>query len=161
MDGRSARAAVPHGRTHGPHAHCVTASAGQKLDDMELCSYLQDTAGSWSLVFDLSMTHDRFGSSSHVQQKGMLCHNKDIDAPLCLAAQRKINNYRQQYDDNQNISFLPANVSTSTRMHCEFLRLLFLQAHWETESHLLLMECHRNTTTRTRFVSSSRHSTSC
>ncbi len=42
---------------------------------------------------------------------------------------------RQQYADNQNISFLPAIVSTSTRMHGEFLRLLFLQAHRETEAH--------------------------
>ncbi len=50
--------------------------------------------------------------------------------------QRKIAAYCQQYDDNQNISFLPAIVSTSTRMHSEFLRLLFLQAHWETEAHL-------------------------
>jgi hypothetical protein len=39
----------------------------------------------------------------------------DLDAPLRLAAQRKINSYRQQYADNQNISFLPAIVSTSTR----------------------------------------------
>ena len=35
---------------------------------------------------------------------------------------RKIDNYRQQYADNQNISFLSAIVSTSTRMHGEFLR---------------------------------------
>jgi hypothetical protein len=52
-----------------------------------------------------------------------------------LAAQRKINNYRQQYADNQNISFLPAIVSTPTRMHGEFLRLLFLLAHRGTEAH--------------------------
>ena len=45
----------------------------------------------------------------------------------------KIAAYQQQYADNQNISFLPAIVSTSTRMHGEFLRLLFLQAHRETE----------------------------
>jgi hypothetical protein len=51
------------------------------------------------------------------------------------AAQRKINAYRQQYADNQNISFLPAIVSTSCRMHGEFLRLLFPQAHLETEAH--------------------------
>ena len=57
-----------------------------------------------------------------------------LDAPLRLAAQRKIISYRQQYADNQNISFLPAIVSTSTRMHGEFLRLLFLQAHRETEA---------------------------
>jgi hypothetical protein len=54
---------------------------------------------------------------------------------LHLAAQRKINNYRQQYADKQNISFLPAPVSTSTRMHGEFLRLLFLKAHQQTEAH--------------------------
>jgi hypothetical protein len=52
-----------------------------------------------------------------------------------LAAQRKINSYRQQYTDNQDISFLPVIVSTSTRMHGEFLRLLFLQAHRETEPY--------------------------
>jgi hypothetical protein len=58
-----------------------------------------------------------------------------IDAPLRIAAQRKIAAYQQQYADNQNISFLPAIVSTSTRIHGEFLRLLFLQAHRETEAH--------------------------
>jgi hypothetical protein len=60
---------------------------------------------------------------------------QDLDAPLRIAAQRKITAYQQQYADNQNISFLPAIVSTSTRMHGEFLRLLFLQAHQETEAH--------------------------
>ena len=49
---------------------------------------------------------------------------------------RKIAAYRQQYADNQNISFLPTIVSTLTRMHGEFLRLLFLQAHRETEAHI-------------------------
>ena len=60
---------------------------------------------------------------------------QDLDGPLCGAAQRKIAAYRQQYADNQNISFLTAIVSTSTRMHGEFLRLLFLQANRETEAH--------------------------
>jgi hypothetical protein len=70
-----------------------------------------------------------------VQQNGLLSHPQDFDAPLLLAAQRKINNYRQQYADNQNISFLPAIMTTSSRMHGEFLRLLFLQAHRETAAH--------------------------
>jgi len=47
--------------------HGVTASAGQLLGEVELRGYLQDAAGRRSLVFDLSMTHDRFGSSSHVK----------------------------------------------------------------------------------------------
>jgi hypothetical protein len=115
--------------------HGVTARAGQRRNDVELCSYLQDVAGRRSLVFDLSMTHDRFCSSSHVQQNGLLLHPQDLDVPLSLAVNRKINSYRQQYTDNQIISFLPAIVSTSTRMHSEFLRLLFLQAHRETEQH--------------------------
>jgi hypothetical protein len=34
-----------------------------------------------------------------------------------VAAQRKTNAYRQTYADNQNISFLPAIMSTSNRMH--------------------------------------------
>jgi hypothetical protein len=67
--------------------------------------------------------------------KGHLTHPQDIDAPLHIAAQRKINSYRQPHADNQNISFLPEIVTTSTRMHGEFLRLLFLQDHRETKAH--------------------------
>jgi hypothetical protein len=106
------------------------------------------------------MTHDRFGSSSHVQQNGLLSHPQDLDAPLRVAAQRKINSYRQQYADNQNISFLPAIVSTSTRMHGEFLRLLFYRPTGRPRRTSLPLECHRNATNRTRFVSSALHSTS-
>ena len=76
--------------------HGVTASAGQRRGDVELRSYLQDAAGRRSLVFDLSMTHDRFWSSSHVQQNGLLSHPHELDAPLRLAAQQKINGFRQQ-----------------------------------------------------------------
>jgi hypothetical protein len=115
--------------------HGVTASAGQLRGDVEVRSYLRDQVGSRSLVFDLSITHDRFGSSSHVQQNGSLSHPQDLDGPMRVAAHRKTNAYRQTYADNQNISFLPAIMSTSNRMHGEFLRLLFLQAHRETESH--------------------------
>ena len=74
-------------------------------------------------------------STNKQHHLSLLSHPQDLDAPLRLAAQRKINGYRQQYADNQNISFLPAIMSTSTRMHGEFLRLLFLQAHRETETH--------------------------
>jgi len=41
------------------------------------------------LVLDLSIAHDRFGSSSHVQQNGCLSHPQDLDAPLRIAAQRR------------------------------------------------------------------------
>ena len=56
-------------------------------------------------------------------QNGPLTHPQDLDAPLRLAAQRKINSYWQQYADNHKTSFLPDIMSTSTRMHGESLRL--------------------------------------
>ncbi len=58
--------------------------------DVEIRNYLRDQAGSRSLIFDLSITHARCGSSSHVQQNGLLSHPQDLGAPLRLAAQRKI-----------------------------------------------------------------------
>jgi hypothetical protein len=83
----------------------------------------------------------------------LLSHPQDLDAPLRLAEQRKMKSYRQQYADNQNLSFLPAIVSTSTRMHGEFMRLLFLQAHRETEAHLTAtgMPSQRNNSDMFRF----------
>ena len=97
------------------------------------------------------MTQDSFGSSSHVQQNGLLSNPKDLDAPLRLAAQRKINGYRQQYADNQNISFLPAIVSTRTRMHGEFLRLLFYRPTWRPRRTSRPLECPRDQSDSFRF----------
>ena len=110
-------------------------------------------------MFDLSIAHDRFGSSSHVQQNGCLSHPQDLDAPLRIAAQRKIVAYQLQYAYNQNISFLPAIVSTSTRMHGEFLRLLFLQAHRETEAHFTAAGMSSQNTNSEALRLSARHST--
>ena len=53
----------------------------QRRGDVEIKSYLQDAAGSRSLVFDLSITHDRIGSSCHVQQNGLLSHLQDLTPP--------------------------------------------------------------------------------
>jgi hypothetical protein len=63
-----------------------------------------------------------------VAQTGFRC----ASANGCAA---KINRYRQQYADNQNISFLPAIMTTCSRLHGEFLRFLFLQAHRKTRAH--------------------------
>ena len=79
--------------------------------------------------------HDLFRSSTHVHQSGLLSHPQDLNESLRLSALCQTNSCRQKYTDNQNLSFLPTIVSTSTRMHGEFLCLLFLQAHWETEEH--------------------------
>jgi hypothetical protein len=115
-------------------------------------THLRDQAGSRSLIFDISIAHDRFGSSSHVQQNGSLWHPQDLDGPMRVALQRKTNAYEQTYADNQNISFLPAIMSTSNRMHGEFLRL-FLQTHRETEARFTAagMSSQRNQSESFRF----------
>jgi hypothetical protein len=118
---------------------------------VETRNYLRDQAGSRSLVFDPSIIH-RYGSSSHPLQNGRLTHLQDIDTPLHIAAERKLSRYRQQYPDYQNIYFLPAIVTTSTRMHGESLRL-FLQAHRETEAQFTTtgMPSQRNQSDSFRF----------
>ena len=60
----------------------VTASAGPRRGDVEIRSYLHDSAGRRSLVFDLSMTNDRFGSSSYVQQRFVIAS----PGPRCASA---------------------------------------------------------------------------
>ncbi len=90
-----------------------------------------------------------------------------------------IRGFPSSHADNQNISFLPAIMTTSSRMHGEFLRLLYLQAlrettahfidtglpslhcHWsDDDSRCLVHDCHRNKTDRTtRSGSNARHST--
>ena len=107
------------------------------------------------------MTHDRYGSSAQSHQNGLLTHPQDLYAPLHVAARKKINTYRDQYANNRNITFMPAITSTSSRMHGEFLRLLFLQAHRETTAHFTAigMPAQGCNNTATRFASAARHST--
>ena len=51
------------------------------------------------------------------------------------AAADKIRKYRADYNNNppNTVSFMTAMGSTSGRLHSEFVRLLFLQAHRETD----------------------------
>ena len=59
----------------------------------------------------------------------------DIDRSLNETAADKIRKYLTDYNNNppNAISFMPAIASTSGRLHSEFIRLLFLQTHRETD----------------------------
>ena len=80
-------------------------------------------------------THDRFGSSSDPSLNGNVHYPNDIDRSLNEAATDKIRKYRSDYNNNPptSVSFMPVITSTSGRLHSEFIRLLFLQAHRETD----------------------------
>ena len=86
-------------------------------------------------MLDLHIAHDRFGSSSDPNINGHLHYPHDLDGSLNEAAADKIRQYRADYNNRPSnaISFIPAVASTSGRLHSEFVRLLFLQAHRETD----------------------------
>ena len=82
-------------------------------------------------------TTDRFGSSSDPTLNGTLHYPNpnDIDRSLNEADADKIRKYRADYNNNPPnvISFMPTITTTSGRLHSEFIRLLFLQSHRETD----------------------------
>jgi hypothetical protein len=95
-----------------------------------------NAAGPVPLVLDLRIAHDRFGSSSNPDLNGKLHWPNDMDKSLNEAVTDKprIRKYRTDYNNNPNvISFMPAIASTSGRLHSEFIRILFLQTHRETD----------------------------
>ena len=107
----------------------------------------QRAAGAWSSTCPSLTTCLAQVATLHVQQNGLLSHAQDLDVPLRLAAQRKINSLRQQGADN------PRHSQHLHRMHGEFLGLPFLQAHRETEAHFTAtgMPSQRNQSDSFRF----------
>ncbi len=75
-----------------------------------------------------------FRSSSNPDLNGKLHWPNDMDKSLNETATDKIRKYRADCNNNPNaISFMPATDSTSGRLHSEFIRILFLQTHRETD----------------------------
>ena len=96
--------------------------------------YLANAAGPVPLVLDLRIAHGRWGSSSDPSLNGNLHYLNDIDRSIIEAADDKIRKYRADYNNNppNAISFMSVITSTSGILHSEFVRLLFLQTHRET-----------------------------
>jgi hypothetical protein len=100
-----------------------------------VAGYLVNVTGPVSLVLDLHITHDRYGSSADPSINGHLHYPNDIDRSLNESVTDKIRKCRADYNNNPpvSISFMPAIPSTSGRLHSEFVCLLFLQAYRETD----------------------------
>ncbi len=66
---------------------------------------------------------------------GQLRNPNNLDQSLNDTVADKIRKYRADYNNNppNTVSFMTAIASTSGRLHSEFVRLLFLQAHRETD----------------------------
>ncbi len=115
----------------------MVRSRGHPCGDVEVVGYLANPTGPVPLVLDLHIDHDRFGSSSDPTLNGTLHYPNpnDIDKSLNEAGAGKIRKYHTDYNNNppNTISFMSPIPSTSGRLHSEFIRLLFLQAHRETD----------------------------
>jgi hypothetical protein len=126
--------------THKVNTKQVAKSRGQQCGDMSwlIISRMRQVRCLWSwvpLVLDLRIAHERWGSSSDPSINGHLRCPNDIDRSRNEAAADKIRKYRADYNNNcpNAISFMPAIASTSGRLHSECVRLLFVQAHRETD----------------------------
>ncbi len=93
------------------------------------------TTDAVTLVLDLRIVHDLFGSISDPSLNGHLHYPNDIDKSLNEVVTDKIRKHRSDYNNNppSKVSFMTVIVSTSGRLHSEFIRLLFLQVHRETD----------------------------
>ena len=112
----------------------------------------QRAAGAWSSTCPSLTTCLAQVATLHVQQNGLLSHAQDLDVPLRLASQRKINSLKALT--------IPAVLSTSTACTANFWVFFFYRPTGRPRRTSLPLECHRNATNRTRSVSSARHSTS-
>jgi hypothetical protein len=94
--------------THKVKTQQVARSRGQRCGDIELAGYLAKT-----LVLDLRIALERWGSSSDPSINGHLHYPNDLDRPLHEAAADTIHLYRA--DDNNRpsnaISFMPTIAS--------------------------------------------------
>ena len=113
----------------------MVKSRGQHCGDIELTGYLANAVGPVPLVLDLRIAHERVGSSTDPSLNGHLKYPNNLDQSLNDAAADKIRKYRADYNNMppSAVSFMPAIASTSGRLHSEFVRLLFLQSHRETD----------------------------
>ena len=94
-----------------------------------------------SLVLDLLLTHERWDSSPDPNLNGNLHYPNDKYRSLNEVAANKIRKYRSDYNNRtpNTISFMTDIPSTSGRLQSEFVRLLFLQVHRETDRFFVVL----------------------
>jgi hypothetical protein len=88
-----------------------------------------------SLVLDLRVVPDRVDSSADPALNAHLRHPNNLDQSLNDSGNDKIRRYRDDYSNNptRGVGVMTVIASTSGRLHSEFIRILFLQAHRETD----------------------------
>jgi hypothetical protein len=80
-------------------------------------------------------THDRVDSSTDPVLNGHLRHSNNLDQSLNDAAADKLRKYHADCNFNppRGVDFMTVIACTSGRLHSDFIRILFLQTHRETD----------------------------
>jgi hypothetical protein len=106
----------------------VPKSLGQKRGDLEIKRL--NVAGTSDIIIGVAVVHEFHGSVGQADRHSQLRHpNPDkvlIDKAVTKA---QGNEYHRDYLHNHNKAFLPLIMSTSGRLHGEFVRLLYILAH--------------------------------
>ncbi len=102
--------------------------------DGKVCSNVGFIQGKLSNIY-YECTDGWMGSSADPSLNGHLKHPNNLDQLLNDEADDKVRKYRTDYNNRppSAVSFIPAIASTSGRLHSEFVRILFLQTHRETD----------------------------
>jgi hypothetical protein len=79
-----------HNRWWGPGGH--------RCGDIEVTGYLGNMSGPVTLMLDLLITHERFGSSSDPSINGHLHYPNELDSPQNESVTDKIRTYRPDYN---------------------------------------------------------------
>jgi len=95
--------------------------------------YLKHNGVERDLVFDLSVTHERWEALDEPSKHAHLCYPDDLIRPLREAARKTVLQYQSTHASNHSITLMPAISSTAGRLDAELLRLLFWHAHREGE----------------------------
>jgi hypothetical protein len=111
----------------------VLKSEGNRRADLEIRNIR--VAGQHDLLVDVTVRHNFKGTGHNGQTQGQLCNPDNPDLILESAAADKIRNYRDTYRRNRQVAFLPACMSTSGRIHGEFLRLIFFISNKQAEDY--------------------------
>ena len=108
---------------------------GQHCGDIEIAGYLANGSDPVSFVVDPRLAHERWGRSADSNPNDNLHYPNDKDRSLNETVGNKIRKYRGDCNNRSpnEISFIPPIPSTSGRLHSEFVLLLFLQTHRETD----------------------------
>ena len=141
---------------------CARHHDGLRLGygNVEIRNYLRYQAGSRSLVFDLSVTHERFGSSSHPQQNELLTLRRTPMRLYVLLPSARSIIIRNSTLTIRTLLFSPPLSAPAHACTANFCVSFFYRPTGRPRRTSLPLACHRNATNRTRSGANARHSAS-